>query len=222
MCYNDPASHPYIKESEKQYLAEELGQLKRDASLPPTPWKKMLKNSAVLALIAAQIGHDFGFFVMVTDLPKYFNDVLKFNIKKNAVFTALPYIFMWIISIVTGISADIMIKQKCMSITNARKLYTTIASFVPSVLIIGASYAGCDHTAVIVLFTMAMGTMGTYYPGMKVNGIDLTPNYAGTLMATTNGIGAITGIIGPSLVGFLTPNVCILKLSLQMKFTFLS
>lgn len=217
MCYNDPASHPYIKESEKQFLQEKLGQLKRDDSLPPAPWKLMLTNAAVLALIAAQIGHDFGFFIMVTDLPKYFNDVLKFNITKNAVFSAIPYIFMWIISIITGITADILIKHKFMSITFARKLYTTIASLLPSVLIVGASYAGCNRALVVILFTVAMATMGAYYPGMKVNGIDLTPNYAGTLMAVTNGIGAVTGIIGPFLVGLLTPNVIIFLILLKKK-----
>lgn len=52
-----------------------------------------------------------------------------------------------------------------------------------------------------------MGFMGTFYPGMKVNGLDLSPNYAGSLMALTNGIGAITGIAAPVFVGYLTPNV---------------
>lgn len=75
-----------------------------------------------------------------------------------------------------------------------------------------------------------MGFMGTFYPGMKVNPLDLSPNYAGrfhfhlffvlcvfpilnsiqftgTLMAITNGIGAITGILSPYIVGVMTPNV---------------
>lgn len=58
---------------------------------------------------------------------------------------------------------------------------------------------------------------------MKVNALDLSPNYAGTLMGITNGIGALTGIaavclgsdfatklyifsLQPYLVGILTPN----------------
>lgn len=61
--------------------------------------------------------------------------------------------------------------------------------------------------AVVALFTLAMALMGTFYPGMKVNGLDLSPNYAGTLMAITNGTGALAGIIAPYLIGVLTPNV---------------
>lgn len=38
---------------------------------------------------------------------------------------------------------------------------------------------------------------------MKVNGLDLSPNYSGTLMALVNGMGALTGIITPYIVGEL-------------------
>lgn len=72
---------------------------------------------------------------------------------------------------------------------------------------VAASYAGCDKTIVVVLFTICMGLMGTFYAGMKLNPLDLSPNYSATLMAITNGIGSITGIITPYLVGALTPNV---------------
>lgn len=40
---------------------------------------------------------------------------------------------------------------------------------------------------------------------MKVNGLDLSPNYSGTVMAMVNGIGAFTGIITPYIVGELAP-----------------
>lgn len=70
-----------------------------------------------------------------------------------------------------------------------------------------ASYADCDKVLVVTLFTIAMGFMGTFYPGMKVNPLDLSPNYAGSIMAVTNGIGAITGVIAPYVVGVMTPNV---------------
>lgn len=52
-----------------------------------------------------------------------------------------------------------------------------------------------------------MGFIGTYYPSMKVNSLDLSPNYAGSLMALTNGLGALTGVAAPTFVGFMTPNV---------------
>ncbi|CAO1319250.1 unnamed protein product [Diamesa serratosioi] len=206
ICYKDPESHPFISDEEKIYLKKEMGTLERDKTLPATPWKAILTSVPMMALVCAQIGHDFGFFIMVTDLPKYMSDVLKFAIKENGLYSSLPYACMWIVSITTGFLSDYIIKKKYINITNARKLFTTIASVGPAIFIVAASYAGCDRLVVVTLFTIAMGIMGTFYPGMKVNPLDLSPNYAGTLMAVTNGIGALTGILGPYLVGVLTPN----------------
>lgn len=81
------------------------------------------------------------------------------------------------------------------------------AAVVPAIMIVLASYAGCNRALVVTWFTLAMGFMGTFYPGMKVNPLDLSPNYAGSLMAVTNGIGALTGVAAPTFVGFMTPNV---------------
>lgn len=52
-----------------------------------------------------------------------------------------------------------------------------------------------------------MTLMGSYYSGMKINALDITPNYAGTTTSLVNGIAAIAAIITPYLIGLLTPDV---------------
>lgn len=52
-----------------------------------------------------------------------------------------------------------------------------------------------------------MGFNGNYYPGMRVNALDLSPNYAGSIIAITNGAGSLAGIAAPTFVGMMTPNV---------------
>lgn len=47
--------------------------------LGPMPWKAILTSVPVWALIIGEIGHDWGLYTMVTDLPKYMSDVIKFN-----------------------------------------------------------------------------------------------------------------------------------------------
>ncbi|XP_021935626.1 putative inorganic phosphate cotransporter isoform X2 [Zootermopsis nevadensis] len=211
LCYNDPQSHPFISDEEKAFLEQSIGGLDNKKDIPPVPWREMAKSVPLWGLIFAQIGHDWGFFTLVTDLPKYFKDVMRFNIFENGFLTALPYLTMWIFSMASGWLCDHLITWGCLSTTNARKIFTTIASVGPGVGIIAASYAGCDRTAVVSLITLGTMLMGSFYPGMKVNALDLSPNYAGTLMAIVNGIGAFTGIITPYLVGVLTPDSTILQ-----------
>lgn len=43
-------------------------------------------------------------------------------------------------------------------------------------------------------------------PGVKVNPLDLSPNYAATLLGISNGTGALMGIFAPYVVGVLAPD----------------
>ncbi|KAF2903419.1 hypothetical protein ILUMI_02772 [Ignelater luminosus] len=202
LCYSDPDSHPFISDKEKIFLEKELASVSKQKK--DIPWKAIFTSVPLWALIAAQIGHDWGFFTMVTDLPKYMSDVLKYNISDSGTLSAIPYVVMWFVSIGSGWLCDWLIKKNYMGITFARKFFTTVASIGPGIFMLAASYAGCDGTLTVVLFTIAMGFMGTFYCGMKVNALDLSPNFAGTCMAIVNGIGAISGIITPYLIGALT------------------
>lgn len=49
--------------------------------------------------------------------------------------------------------------------------------------------------------------MGTFVPSLKVNALDLSPNFAGTLMAIVGTIGCLSGVIAPYIVGVMVPNV---------------
>lgn len=66
---------------------------------------------------------------MVTDLPKYMNDVLKFSIKENGFYNALPYLAMFIVAQLTGFVSDFIITRGYMSITNVRKFFTILGEW---------------------------------------------------------------------------------------------
>lgn len=94
--------------------------------MPPTPWKSIITSVPMIALVCAQIGHDWGFYVMVSDLPKYMSDVLRFSIKDNGLYSSLPYLFMWGVSVSTGFLSDFLIVRNVVTITGARKIFTGV------------------------------------------------------------------------------------------------
>lgn len=63
---------------------------------------------------------------MVTDLPKYMTDVLKFNIAATGTLTAIPYLAMWMSSFVFGWACDLCVSRKWHSIKMGRIIHTTI------------------------------------------------------------------------------------------------
>lgn len=63
---------------------------------------------------------------MVTDLPKYMTDVLKFDIKSTGILSSMPYIAMWVASVFFGFTSDFGIRKGFYSLQNARKIFTSI------------------------------------------------------------------------------------------------
>ncbi|KAH8377397.1 hypothetical protein KR093_005289 [Drosophila rubida] len=204
LCTSRPDQHPCIKPEELAYLTEALGE--RSTSKSAIPWKELLFSLPLVALVICQIGHDWGYYVMITCLPKYIADVIRFSIRSNGFVTALPFLAMFVCTNLAGLLADYIIQNKILSITNERKLYTFIAALGPGAFTVAASYAGCDKVLVIALFTIAMFLMGFYYAGQKLTPMDMSPSYAGTLMALSNGFGSFAGMLSPPIVSALTPH----------------
>ncbi|CAH1397961.1 unnamed protein product [Nezara viridula] len=211
MAYHDtPLDHPYIKEDERTHITTTSGKTCYK-DLPGTPWIPMLTSVPLWGLVIAQYGHDWGLFTIITDLPKYMRSVLHVSVKENGAISGLPYLGMMLFSVITGWFVDLLIVKFKWSTSLVRKIFITIASVGPAFGVVAASYSGCDMISATVFFVFGMTIMGAYIPGLKVNALDLSPNYAGTLMALVGGIGAISGIVTPYLTGILTPNSTLLE-----------
>ncbi|KAJ6639864.1 putative inorganic phosphate cotransporter, partial [Pseudolycoriella hygida] len=124
-CYNEPSSHPTLSEKEKCLIEKSLGQLER-GSRSSVPWKKIWCNKPFLALLIAQIGHDWGFYMMGLNLSKYLNDVLHIPIQVNGMISSAAYMLMWIFSLVVGYLSDLLIRLRYMEITNVRKTFASL------------------------------------------------------------------------------------------------
>lgn len=81
------------------------------------------------------------------------------------------------------------------------------AGIIPPILLIVASYAECNRIVFVILIILTAGLMGCYYAGMRVNTLDLSPMYAGELLAYTNGIGCIGSFIFPGIAGMIITDV---------------
>ena len=173
---------------------------------PPVPWRHILRSKPLWAVVIALVGFNWAILSIITDLPKYMSGVLKFSVENNGYLTSLVYLCMWIGGNTSSWVADYLISKRNVSMTLIRKVGSVTALSVSATFVVAASYAGCDRVLVISMFTISLTLMGTAYPSVMVNPLDLSPNYAGTLMALTNGVSALTGIAGPYVIGVLTTN----------------
>ncbi|KAJ8929837.1 hypothetical protein NQ314_017440 [Rhamnusium bicolor] len=195
--YNAPSFHPSISEEEKFFIEHSLGHGDDKPKLP-TPWKKIFTSLPVWAILLTQCGHNWGFWTLLTEIPVYMSNVMNFNIKSNSVLSALPYFALWVLSFVFSVSADLLINKKIFTIGGSRKIFNTLGLVVPAVALVYLGNTGSDETKkAIILLVVAVGVNSAVFCGFNVNHMDISPNFAGTLMGITNGTSNIFGIVAP-------------------------
>ncbi|XP_001602071.1 putative inorganic phosphate cotransporter [Nasonia vitripennis] len=205
LAYNSPREHPFITEKEKSYLNAHMSSHTHE-NPAPFPWKRALTSRPFLALIVMQSGQDWCSYTIMSDLPKYMHSVLKLPVYLNGYASSMHQIGSWLFCMLMSWLSDWLVAKDHATITTVRKMNTAISSLGPGCLLVAAMYAGCNVAAAITLITIGLTLTGSAVPGIKVNVLDLSPNYAGTLMGISNGIGAVTGVLAPYTVGVLATN----------------
>ena len=69
----------------------------------------------------------------------------------------------------------------------------TISQVIPAYGLLGLAYVGCNQSMSIFWLCVCVGFNGAVYSGFFGNHMELSPNYAGTLMGFTNMAANITG-----------------------------
>lgn len=100
--------------------------------------------------------------------------------------------------------SDFLMNRSYISVGNGRKLFNSIGSWIPVICLISLGYVTKENTALAVfLLTLAVGINSGTYVGYMCNHIDLSPNFAGTLMGMTNCLANVMSLLGPLFVGFV-------------------
>ncbi|XP_012287934.1 putative inorganic phosphate cotransporter [Orussus abietinus] len=197
----------FITQQEKDYIANALGQSKSSGhhkARLPVPWRRVFTSPPFLAILIAHFCSNFGWYMLLIELPTYMNQILKFDMSSNAGLSATPFLCMWIVTMGLSKILSIMQDKQWISVTVSRKIGTLISSVVPMICLIGVSYAGCNRVLAVVLMTIGVACIGGMYCGFLANHIDIAPNFAGTLVAITNSFATIPGFLVPIFVGKLT------------------
>ena len=104
------------------------------------PWKAIATSLPVWAITATHVTQNFGYYVLLTELPNYMKNVLMWDMKTHAVLSGMPYLAMWIVSIIGSISVDYIIERNIISTTIIRKIANTIATMGPALALLGKRY----------------------------------------------------------------------------------
>lgn len=208
---SSPAESRFISDEEKKFIekqpdaekikisGEEGNKLKM-----PTPWLEIFTSVPFYCLLIVQCSDSWAYSILFTQIPTYFKSILDMDIKKNALFSSLPYWVMLLLSYFFVFVAEVLRKTQFMSLPISRKFFNSIGMWVPMLGLLVLGYMGKEkETLVIGLLILIVGLKSACYLGFQMNHIDLSPNFAGTLMGMTNGTSHVFSVLAPVTVGFV-------------------
>lgn len=99
--------------------------------------------------------------------------------------------------------SDVLTSRRCLTIGTGRKLFNTIGLWGPCICFMALGYVTDNVGLGIFLLVLAIGLSSSVNAGFSVNCMDLSPNFAGTLMGISHCLGNIMSIMGPIFVGYV-------------------
>ncbi|XP_063972860.1 putative inorganic phosphate cotransporter [Diachasmimorpha longicaudata] len=195
----------FISAQERSYILSSLGnsESRHEKETSRIPLRQIFSSMPFIAILVAHFCSNCGWYMLLTQLPTYMNEVLHFDLKTNAGLSSLPFFCMWLFTLILSYVLTKLQGAGVITLTFSRKIGTLFASVVPMICLVIVSYVG-NALGAVALMTIGVTCIGGMYCGFLANHIDIAPNFAGTLVAITNAVATIPGIVMPNVVGYLT------------------
>jgi len=143
----------------------------------------------------------WGYFVLLTWLPTYFNSELGFDMASSAFLAIIPWASMFVNANLSGFLADFAVSRG-VPVSFVRKGMQAIAFIGPAACL--ALLTGTNSPAIcVVLMAMATGFGSFCQAGVYSNHQDIGPDISGVLLGITNTGAAMPGIVGVFLTGLI-------------------
>lgn len=167
------------------------------------PWKAFFRSPSVWAMIYTHFCGNWGHYCNLAWLPSYFSEELNLDLTNAALVAVLPPLGGIFVSGFASTMADHLI-SKGVDTTFVRKLCQTIAFLSPTTCMTLTSLdIGLSPWMTVSIITSGLALSSFALGGLYCTHQDISPKYASILLGITNTAGAIPGILGVYLTGYL-------------------
>uniref|UniRef100_A0A0E0M4E2 Major facilitator superfamily (MFS) profile domain-containing protein n=1 Tax=Oryza punctata TaxID=4537 RepID=A0A0E0M4E2_ORYPU len=167
-------------------------------SLKDVPWREFFKSKAVWAMIYAHFCGSWGHYTCLSWLPTFFSEELDLNLTEAAWVSVLPPLGSMIITSIAAPFADNLISNG-VDTTKVRKICQTIAFLSPATFMMLSSVdLGVPPWEIVAFLTSGLALSSFALSG-HVAKLPMNTPFSGI----TNTVGAVPGIVGVALTGYL-------------------
>lgn len=205
LVYDSPAQHPRISIEERQEIESKINESLGNTTKPKNvPWRQLFTSLPVWSIVVAHTCSVFGYFTLVNQMPTFMNDVYNVSIKKNGFFSSFPYFGKYAMAVISSWFADYLRQKGRYSTTAIRKAFTLFAIFVPAILMGIQAIWHINVSFSVAIFTLTLFANGGVVGGYFSNGLDIAPNFSGTIMGMANTFSSLGGWLSAAVVAIIT------------------
>jgi MFS transporter, ACS family, glucarate transporter len=198
---NRPDEHPRVNSAELRILgAGEGAPSSRPSIAVKTPWRKILSNRSVWALLLSYFFHGYTPFIYFAWFFIYLTHVRGLTVAKGGLWGTTPFIAMTLMSPVGGWLSDKAVKH--FGVRRGRQS-TAWIGMTCSALLLWLGSRTANNTGAILLLAGAAGFSNFAAPSWWAACIDLAPNHSGSLSALMNTCANSAGGIAPVLTAYI-------------------
>ncbi len=194
-----PKTHPWITQKEKEYILNGQGAADK-IETKTLSVSQLLKDKHSYSVIASRFFLDPIWWMFMTWLPIYLQEVYKLDLKEVAAVAWIPFVGAAFGSLLGGWWSGRLIRKGCNAI-KARKISIAIGCAIILPGMIGAAFALTGFSASIMLMFILGGFQ------FAITNIQTLPSdfHSGKTVGSLAGLGGASAIFGIVLSTYLVP-----------------
>nr|CAD7444298.1 unnamed protein product [Timema bartmani] len=127
--------------------------------------------------------------------------------KKNGLISSIPELSKFAFGVIFSSIMDSMVTKKKLSITAARKIGVSTSCLLPGIfLFLLGSFGHHSTVLAFTLLVLLIGLNGGSSSGTLPNVVDISPNFAGTILGLIKTLVFIPGVSSPIVASYLVHN----------------
>ncbi|KAL8569690.1 hypothetical protein ACOMHN_005807 [Nucella lapillus] len=209
-----PSQSRLVSQRECHHIETLIGQAgghghkDQDDNAPLTrsiPLRSILTSPPVWAIVISQVGSDWLYYLLITVMPSFMQEVMKMDTTTITLLTGLPFLGIIGVIYLAGSAADYVRKKNILSTSTVRKLSDFLCKIIPGGIMVSLGYLGPQQQeAFIVLYVLTFLLFAFIYMSWVTNPVDLSPVYTG-FIASVSETGAMwVAIVAPIMVENMT------------------
>jgi MFS family permease len=200
-----PEDHKTMAQRERRLILDSVPRPKlgRDhfrPSLSWLEWVRVIVNWPVCAIVVGHIAYSLSIFVFLDTAPKFLRQYNLYPTESDWLWTGLPLLLMFIVCVVGGAAADKLVQIRWHP-TVVRQVFQLCGTVLPTLLGILLALTYLTPTIMTSMTVCAAALLGLQVSGFATDVLDVSPAFAGIVMAVT-----LVGASVPQVGGaFLMP-----------------